>query len=402
MYICIYIYIQVYIYIYIYICIYIIIYTYVCISSYHIHIYICTYIHTHTDAHSHTHVYICIHICEREREREKERSCVCVWKNSTLGCLQEARDRHENATIDLHAADSVEALRCTSDRIEDSLDAHGEDDTAVAMEGEVMSQGEEGEQNRILAGGCAGQHTIQASKTLPIAGATSPSGHYMWTHTPRGATSGRSYRRGPRELQKLCQAEGSGRTNVGNHTSTLDTTAAAATETTSLSPTQKAEARLAVTARGSVESSCGAHGTRPHIFERRQSGDTEAAHNHFHQARGAQMRMPCFSEEKAQQLPRIRRTGPPVWRHSMMFALWVIYLRLVDREMRSMAQRGNQAKFSHRMLGIQRSPVAYNFQHLREYNSRRIWASHSRRPPYVADVEGCARIEGVAASIHES
>jgi len=54
------------------------------------------------------------------------------------------------------------------------------------------------------------------------------------------------------------------------------------------------------------------------------------------------------------------------------------------------------------MLGIQRSPVAYNLQHLREYNSCRIWASQSRRPPYVADVEGRARIEGVAASIHES
>ena len=54
------------------------------------------------------------------------------------------------------------------------------------------------------------------------------------------------------------------------------------------------------------------------------------------------------------------------------------------------------------MPGIQRSPVAYNLQHLREYNSCQIWASQSRRPPYVADVEGCARIEGVVASIHES
>jgi len=73
-----------------------------------------------------------------------------------------------------------------------------------------------------------------------------------------------------------------------------------------------------------------------------------------------------------------------------------------NREMRSLAQRGNQAKFFHRMPGIQRSPVAYNLQHLREYNSCRIWASQSRRPRYVADVEGRARIEGVAASIHES
>ena len=52
--------------------------------------------------------------------------------------------------------------------------------------------------------------------------------------------------------------------------------------------------------------------------------------------------------------------------------------------------------------GIQRSPVAYNLQHLREYNSCRIWPSQSCRPPYVADVEERARIEGVAASIHES
>jgi len=73
-----------------------------------------------------------------------------------------------------------------------------------------------------------------------------------------------------------------------------------------------------------------------------------------------------------------------------------------DREIRSLAKRGNQAKFCHRMLGVQRSPIVYNLQHLREYNSCRIWASQSRRPPYVADVEGRARIEGVAASIHES
>jgi len=72
-----------------------------------------------------------------------------------------------------------------------------------------------------------------------------------------------------------------------------------------------------------------------------------------------------------------------------------------NREMRSLAQRGNRAKFFHR-VGIRQSPVAYNLQHLRKYNSCRIWASQSRRPPYVADVEGRARIEGVAASIHES
>ena len=73
-----------------------------------------------------------------------------------------------------------------------------------------------------------------------------------------------------------------------------------------------------------------------------------------------------------------------------------------NREMRSLAQRGNQAKFFHRMPGIQRSPVTYNLQHLREYNSCQIWASQSHRPPYVADVQGRARIESVAASIHKS
>ena len=73
-----------------------------------------------------------------------------------------------------------------------------------------------------------------------------------------------------------------------------------------------------------------------------------------------------------------------------------------NREMRSLAQRGNQAKFLHRIPGIQQSPVAYNLQHLREYNSCLIWASQSRRPPYVVDVVGRARIEVVAALIHES
>jgi len=73
-----------------------------------------------------------------------------------------------------------------------------------------------------------------------------------------------------------------------------------------------------------------------------------------------------------------------------------------NREMRSLVQKGNQAKFFHRMPGIQRSPAVYNLHHLRDYKSCRIWASQSRRPPYVADVEGRARIEGVAASIHES
>ena len=73
-----------------------------------------------------------------------------------------------------------------------------------------------------------------------------------------------------------------------------------------------------------------------------------------------------------------------------------------NREMRSLTQKGNQAKFFHRMPGIQRSPAVYNLQHLREYKSCRIWASQSRRPPYVTEVEGRARIQGVVVSIHES
>jgi len=87
------------------------------------------------------------------------------------------------ATIDPSAADSVEALRCTSARNEDSPDARAEDDMAVAMEGEIMSQGGEGVQNR-MAGGGAGQHTTQVIETLPFAGVTSPSDHNTWTHAP--------------------------------------------------------------------------------------------------------------------------------------------------------------------------------------------------------------------------
>jgi len=118
------------------------------------------------------------------------------------------------------------------------------------------------------------------------------------------------------------------------------------------------------------------------------------------------MRMPCCSEEKAQQLSRTGRAGPPEWDTQYVRALGKIFEAggqpVKNRKMRSLAQRGNQAKFFHRMPGVQRSPIAYNLQHLREYNSCRIWASQSRTPLYMADVEGRARIEGVAASTHES
>ena len=80
----------------------------------------------------------------------------------------------------------------------------------------------EGEQNR--TGGGAGQHTIQANKTLPIAGAMSSGG------------------RGPAQSGALRAADhtdldpkncASGRTNVNDATSTLDTPAAAANTTVS-------------------------------------------------------------------------------------------------------------------------------------------------------------------------
>jgi len=41
-----------------------------------------------------------------------------------------------------------------------------------------------------------------------------------------------------------------------------------------------------------------------------------------------------------------------------------------------------------------------NLQHLREYKSCRIWASQSRRPPYVTGVEGRTRIEGVTRKLY--
>jgi len=73
-----------------------------------------------------------------------------------------------------------------------------------------------------------------------------------------------------------------------------------------------------------------------------------------------------------------------------------------NREMRGLVQKGrNQAKVFHRKPGVQQSSTFNNLQHLREYNSCQIWASQSRRPPYVAEVQEHARIERVAASIHE-
>jgi len=71
----------------------------------------------------------------------------------------------------------------------------------LAMQNEIMIQGEEGEQNR-MAGGGAGQHTTQTSKTLP------------------------------KDSIKIYRVKRGGQINVGKRTSTSDTPAAAATGST--------------------------------------------------------------------------------------------------------------------------------------------------------------------------
>jgi len=107
-----------------------------------------------------------------------------------------------------------------------SLGVRAEDDIAVAMEGEIMSQGGEGGQSR-MAGGGAGQHTTGASET---SGAMSSGGPVTWTRTSRGTPRGRSSRSGSKEVPRY--GAGRGRTNVNDPTSTPGTPAAAATQTT--------------------------------------------------------------------------------------------------------------------------------------------------------------------------
>ena len=107
-----------------------------------------------------------------------------------------------------------------------SLGARAEDDAAVAMEDEIMSQGGEGGQSR-MAGGGAGQHTTGASET---SGAMSSGGPVTWTRTSRGTPRGRSSRSGSKEVPRY--GAGRGRTNVNDPTSTPGTPAAAATQTT--------------------------------------------------------------------------------------------------------------------------------------------------------------------------
>jgi len=73
-----------------------------------------------------------------------------------------------------------------------SLGARAEDDAAAAMEGEITSQGEEGERSR-MSGGGAGQHTTGASKT---SGAMSSGGPVTWTRASRGTPCDRLSRSG--------------------------------------------------------------------------------------------------------------------------------------------------------------------------------------------------------------
>jgi len=77
--------------------------------------------------------------------------------------------------------------------------------------------------------GCRAEHNPGA-ETLPVAGATSPSGHDTLTQAPRDATSSRSYKRAHKDLQTFYGATDNGRSIVGNRTSTLGTPAATATE----------------------------------------------------------------------------------------------------------------------------------------------------------------------------
>jgi len=118
------------------------------------------------------------------------------------------------------------------------------------------------------------------------------------------------------------------------------------------------------------------------------------------------MLVQCFPEEKTGSYPalggQVHLSGDTQYVHALGKIFEACEQPVKNKKMRSLAQKGNQAKFFHRMPGIQRSPAVYTLQHLRECNSCRIWASQSRRPPFVADVEGLARIEGVAVSIHES
>jgi len=106
------------------------------------------------------------------------------------------------------------------------LDARAEDDAAVAMEGDIMSQGEDGGQSRMVGGG-AGQHTTGANKTSRAmsSGSSVPS-TCTSRETPRGGSSRAGFKEVPR------YRAGRSRTKVKDHTSTSGTPATAATQPT--------------------------------------------------------------------------------------------------------------------------------------------------------------------------
>ena len=119
---------------------------------------------------------------------------------------------------DIALADEGPQIPSASTHLNDTLDnnlpnngqgARTEDDAAVAMEGEIMSQWEEWEHNR-MAGGGAGQHTSGASE--------------------KSTLRGNSFRFRAQELPRY--KAGRGRTKVNDPTSTSGTPAAAATQPT--------------------------------------------------------------------------------------------------------------------------------------------------------------------------
>ena len=100
------------------------------------------------------------------------------------------------------------------------------------------------------------------------------------------------------------------------------------TVTNTVTTPQRGASNLDVTGRGSVESSCSAHRTHQHTLagptntpshqhtlEGDQQGHRMAAHNHFHQVRGAQMRVQCIPGEQTREPPHDGRAGTREWQH---------------------------------------------------------------------------------------
>jgi len=100
------------------------------------------------------------------------------------------------------------------------------------------------------------------------------------------------------------------------------------TVTNTVTTPQRGASNLDVTGRGSVESSCSAHSTHQHTLagptntpshqhtlEGDQQGHRMAAHNHFHQMRGAQMRVQCIPGEQTREPPHDGRAGTREWKH---------------------------------------------------------------------------------------